>query len=220
MSFLYFTTIIILNLKVMDLYCLMTLKEKKKRQLNFCSQAKQVCFLLFIIFSTTQLFLRHWIKYYMDFKATNRKFVITCFRNGFWLTIFSSVWHCLSQHLIGKLRKNRLDKWMVRWTENWVNSSSQRVPLSSTGSSWSLSPCKCGIASPLQPLSSKITAPMNFEFFPYSLAVPLVPTCWRSSAEPVIQHRIINFAFTQCSCSKGLPALEFIISHQVKFFLI
>lgn len=37
--------------------------------------------------------------------------------------------------MVGKLRKSRLDKWMVRWTENWLNSRSQRVTLSRTGSS-------------------------------------------------------------------------------------
>ena len=35
-----------------------------------------------------------------------------------------------------KLAKYGLDKWAVRWTENWLNSQAQRVVISSRKSSW------------------------------------------------------------------------------------
>lgn len=38
--------------------------------------------------------------------------------------------------LISKLRKCRLDKWTVTWTENWLNGNSQRVMISLTGFHW------------------------------------------------------------------------------------
>jgi len=40
--------------------------------------------------------------------------------------------------LLGKLRKCGLDGWSVRWIENWLNGRTQRVVISSTGSSWRL----------------------------------------------------------------------------------
>lgn len=63
----------------------------KRKVLGIGLQAKQACFLLFIILSTTHLFLCHCVKCHMDCKATNGRSVTTCFRNGFWLTIFSSI---------------------------------------------------------------------------------------------------------------------------------
>jgi len=38
--------------------------------------------------------------------------------------------------LLGKLRKCGLDKWSVRWIENWLNGRAQRVVVSGAESSW------------------------------------------------------------------------------------
>ena len=35
-----------------------------------------------------------------------------------------------------KLRKCGLDEWSVRWTENWLNGTAQRVVISGAESSW------------------------------------------------------------------------------------
>jgi len=40
--------------------------------------------------------------------------------------------------LLGKLRKCGLDEWLVKWIETWLNGRTQRVVISSTGSSWRL----------------------------------------------------------------------------------
>jgi len=46
---------------------------------------------------------------------------------------FDTVFHNI---LIGKLRKCGLDKWSVRWIENWLNGRAQRVVISGAESSW------------------------------------------------------------------------------------
>jgi len=48
---------------------------------------------------------------------------------------FDTVCHNI---LTDKLIKYKLDKWAVRWTENWLNCQAQRVVISSTKSSWRL----------------------------------------------------------------------------------
>ncbi|KAJ7400320.1 RNA-directed DNA polymerase from mobile element jockey-like protein [Pitangus sulphuratus] len=50
---------------------------------------------------------------------------------------FSKAFNTISHNtLIGKLTKCRLEEWMVRWIENWLNSRSQMAAISGTGSSW------------------------------------------------------------------------------------
>ncbi|KAK4830190.1 hypothetical protein QYF61_009217 [Mycteria americana] len=43
--------------------------------------------------------------------------------------------------LIHKLMKYRLDKWPVRWIENWLNCNAQSIVVSGTKSLWTLVPC-------------------------------------------------------------------------------
>jgi len=51
---------------------------------------------------------------------------------------FSKAFDTVSHNiLIGKLW-GRLDKWSVRWIENWLNGRAQRVQMSGTKSSWRL----------------------------------------------------------------------------------
>jgi len=47
--------------------------------------------------------------------------------------VFNTVSHNI---LLGKLRKDGLDEWWVRWIENWLNGRTQRVVISGTESSW------------------------------------------------------------------------------------
>jgi len=50
---------------------------------------------------------------------------------------FSKAFHTVSCNiLLGKLRKCGLDKWSVRWIENWLNGRTQRVVISGAESSW------------------------------------------------------------------------------------
>ncbi|GAB0186468.1 cyclin-dependent kinase 19 [Grus japonensis] len=50
---------------------------------------------------------------------------------------FSKVFDTVSHNiLIDKLTKYRLDKWKVRWIENWLNSWAQRIVISRAKSSW------------------------------------------------------------------------------------
>ena len=46
---------------------------------------------------------------------------------------FNSVSHNI---LIDKLAKHGLDKWTMRWTENWLNCRAQGVLISNTKSTW------------------------------------------------------------------------------------
>ncbi|GAB0206739.1 mitochondrial enolase superfamily member 1 [Grus japonensis] len=50
---------------------------------------------------------------------------------------FSKAFDTVSDNsLIDKLTKYRLDKWTVRWTENWLNCQAQMVVIRSIKSSW------------------------------------------------------------------------------------
>ena len=49
---------------------------------------------------------------------------------------FSKAFDAVSYNTIDKLTKYGLDKWTVRWTENWLNGQAQRVVISGTNSSW------------------------------------------------------------------------------------
>jgi len=40
--------------------------------------------------------------------------------------------------LLGKIRKCGLDEWSLKWFENWLNGTTQRVVISGTESSWRL----------------------------------------------------------------------------------
>ena len=46
---------------------------------------------------------------------------------------FDTVCHNI---LLGKLRNNGLDEWTVRWIENWLTGTAQRVVISGTESRW------------------------------------------------------------------------------------
>ena len=50
---------------------------------------------------------------------------------------FSKAFDTVSHNiLIDKLTKYKLDKWTVRWTENWLNCQTQMVVIRSIKSSW------------------------------------------------------------------------------------
>ncbi|GAB0188048.1 mitochondrial enolase superfamily member 1 [Grus japonensis] len=50
---------------------------------------------------------------------------------------FSKAFKTISpKSLTDKLMKYKLDKWTVRWTENWLNRQVQRVLMSDTKTSW------------------------------------------------------------------------------------
>jgi len=50
---------------------------------------------------------------------------------------FSKAFDTVSHNiLLGKLGKCGLDKWSVRWIENWLNGRTQSVVISGTESSW------------------------------------------------------------------------------------
>ncbi|GAB0190938.1 mitochondrial enolase superfamily member 1 [Grus japonensis] len=52
---------------------------------------------------------------------------------------FSKAFDTVSHNiLIGKFRKHGSDEWTVRWIENWLNGSAQRVVISGAESSWRL----------------------------------------------------------------------------------
>ena len=50
---------------------------------------------------------------------------------------FSKAFDTVSRNiLIGRLRKCGLDEWTVRWIENWLNSTAQRVVINGAESGW------------------------------------------------------------------------------------
>jgi len=52
---------------------------------------------------------------------------------------FSKAFDTVSHNiLLGKFRKCGLDEWSVRWTENWLNGTTQRPVISCNESSWRL----------------------------------------------------------------------------------
>lgn len=73
-------------------------------------------------------------------------------RKELMLSIWTSA-RILTLSPIDKLRKYRLDEWLVRWIENWLNGRSQRVVISGTESSWSPVPSSVPQGSICGPLS-------------------------------------------------------------------
>jgi len=61
-------------------------------------------------------------------EVTNKRRVL----NGAYIH-FSKLFNTVSHNiLIDKLTHYRLDKWVVRWIENWLKQQAQRVVISST----------------------------------------------------------------------------------------
>lgn len=51
---------------------------------------------------------------------------------------FTKAFHTVSHSDVMKLKKCGIDKWMVRWIENWLTGRAQRVVITDAESGWRL----------------------------------------------------------------------------------